>query len=154
MTGTALDRLPAPPCARLLGWRLLDHDAGRGWVRIGFEGKREFLNPAGFVQGGILAAMLDDTMGPAVWLKSGGALYTATIEMKVSFLAPARPGPIVGEGSVVQLGGTIAFIEAQLLDGEERPLARASASARLVPTERALGRPLQPANDARMAGAP
>lgn len=150
MTGTVLDRLPAPPSARLLGWRLIDHDAARGWVRIGFDGKRDFLNPAGFVQGGILAAMLDDTMGPAVWLKTGGALYTATIEMSVSFLAPARPGPLFGEGSVLQLGSTIAFMEARLLDGAGATLARATASARLIPAERALDRrqaPPCPAND-------
>jgi uncharacterized protein (TIGR00369 family) len=138
MTGTALDRIPAPPSAKLLGWRLLDHDAARGWVRIGFDGKRDFLNPAGFIQGGIQAAMLDDTMGPAVWLMTEGALYTATIDMSVSFLAPAKPGPLFGEGAVLRLGSTIAFLEAKLLDGEGRVLARASASARLLPAERAL----------------
>ncbi len=157
MTGTVLDRLPAPPSARLLGWRLIDHDAARGWVRIGFDGKRDFLNPAGFVQGGILAAMLDDTMGPAVWLKTGGALYTATIEMSVSFLAPARPGPLFGEGSVLQLGSTIAFMEARLLDGAGATLARATASARLIRAERALDRrqaPPCPANDVLAASGP
>jgi uncharacterized protein (TIGR00369 family) len=155
MTGTVLDRIAAPPSARLLGWRLLDHDAARGWIRVGFEGKPDFLNPAGFVQGGILTAMLDDTMGPAVWLKSDGRLYTATIEMSVSFLAPAQPGPLVGEAIVLQLGGTIAFLEGRLLDGAGRILARATASARLIPAERALRRwqePPGPANDARVAG--
>lgn len=66
---------PGPPCAQLLGWRLLAHDEARGWIKVGFVGAAEFLNPAGRVQGGILAAMLDDTMGPAVLVKSGGALY-------------------------------------------------------------------------------
>ena len=63
MIATALDHIPAPPCATLLGWHPLDARPDEGWIRIGFEGKREFCNPAGFVQGGILAAMLDDTMG-------------------------------------------------------------------------------------------
>lgn len=154
MTDSVFDHLPAPPSARLLGWRLVDHDADRGWIRIGFDGKRDFRNPAGFVQGGILAAMLDDTMGPAVWLKSGGTLYTATIEMSVSFLAPAKPGPLFGEGTVLQLGSTIAFLEGRLLDGAGKLLARASASARLVAAERALQRwqrPPCPANDALVA---
>jgi acyl-coenzyme A thioesterase PaaI-like protein len=53
------------PCADLLGRRLLGHDEDRGWIKFGFEGKPEFLNPAGRVQGGILTAMLDDTMGPS-----------------------------------------------------------------------------------------
>jgi len=145
MTGTPFDDIPSPSCSQLLGWRLLDHDAEKGWIRIGFDGRPEFVNPAGFIQGGILGAMLDDTMGPAVWIKTGGALYTATIEMTVSFLAPARPGPLFGEGSVVQLGSTIAFVEGRLLDAEGRVLTRATACARLLRSERALGP--RPAND-------
>jgi len=91
MIATALDRIPAPPSAKLLGWQLLDARPEDGWIRIGFDGKREFCNPAGFVQGGILSAMLDDTMGPAVFVMTEGRLYTATITMTVNFLAPARP---------------------------------------------------------------
>ncbi|MGE3250113.1 MAG: PaaI family thioesterase [Hyphomonadaceae bacterium] len=131
-------RIPTPPCADLLGWRLLDHDAARGWVRVGFEGRASFLNPAGFVQGGFLAAMLDDAMGPAVWVKSGGALYSPTIDMHVRYLAPARAGAFTAEAEVVQLGKSIAFIEGRLFDAEGIEVARASASARLVPVARAL----------------
>jgi uncharacterized protein (TIGR00369 family) len=149
MTGTLLDLIPTPPSSLLLGWRLIDHDASRGWIRVGFAGRRDFLNPAGFIQGGFQAAMLDDTMGPAVWLKSNGTLYTATIEMSLRFLAPARPGPLFAEASVVQLGSTIAFLEGSLLDGAGSLLSRAAATARLLPAERALaGRAEQrPAND-------
>ncbi len=82
---------PGPPCAQLLGWRLLARDEGRGWIKVGFVGSAEFLNPAGRVQGGILAAMLDDTMGPAVLVKSSGALYPSSIDMNISFLSAAKP---------------------------------------------------------------
>jgi uncharacterized protein (TIGR00369 family) len=114
MTAAVSFPVPSSPSAALLGWHLLAHDAAKGWVRIGFEARREFLNPAGFVQGGFLTAMLDDCMGPAAWIMTHGALYTATIDMTVSFLAPAKPGPLIGEGQVVQLGKTIAFLEARL----------------------------------------
>jgi len=135
-TGTILDRFPTPPCATLLGWTLLEHDPDQGWVKLAFEAKREFLNPAGFVQGGILTAMLDDTMGPALLLMTGGRLYTTTIEMSVSFLGPAKPGRLISEGRVVQLGKTIAFLEAQIGDCDGNRIARATASARLVPVDR------------------
>jgi uncharacterized protein (TIGR00369 family) len=127
------DRFPRPPCADLLGWTLLDHDAARGWAKLGFEGRREFLNPAGFVQGGFLSAMLDDAMGPAVLIASGGALYTATINMNVSFLAPAKPGRFTAEATVLRMGKTVAFTEASLFDAGAAMVARASASVRLVP---------------------
>jgi uncharacterized protein (TIGR00369 family) len=78
-------------------------------------------------------------MGPAVFAMTEGALYTATIDMNVSYLAPARLGLILGEGQVVQLGKTVAFLEASLTDEAGAVIARATSTARLVPTARALG---------------
>jgi len=139
MVKTALDNFPRPPCAELLGWHLLDARPEEGWIRIGFDGKPAFCNPAGFVQGGMLSAMLDDTMGPAVLVMSQGRLYTTTISMTVNFLAPARPGPIIGEARVTQLGKTIAFVEGKLMAADGTLLATASATERLLEAKRALG---------------
>ena len=138
MIATALDRLTAPPSAKLLGWHLLDARPGDGWIRIGFDGKPEFCNPAGFIQGGILSAMLDDTMGPAVFAMTEGKLYTATITMTVNFLSPAKPGPITGEARVTQLGKTVAFVEGKLMAADGTVLATATTSARLVETAKAV----------------
>lgn len=139
---TALDALPRPPCAVLLGWHVLDADIERGWIRLGFEARPEFLNPAGFVQGGFLAAMLDDTMGPAVFAMTEGRMYTVTMDMTVSYLAPARAGPLFGEGQVVQLGKSVGFLEAKLMDAAGIIVARATSTARLVASEKALTAPL------------
>jgi uncharacterized protein (TIGR00369 family) len=132
MIATALDRLVPPPSSKLLGWQVLDARPTEGWVRIGFDGKADFCNPAGFVQGGILSAMLDDTMGPAVFVMTEGRLYTATVTLTVNFLSPARPGPIVGEATVTQLGKTIAFVSGQLTAADGTLLATATTSARLI----------------------
>jgi uncharacterized protein (TIGR00369 family) len=138
MIATALDSFTAPPSSKLLGWHLLDARPNEGWIRIGFDGKPDFCNPAGFVQGGILSAMLDDTMGPAVLVMTEGKLYTATITMTVNFLAPAKPGKLIGEATVTQLGKTIAFVEARLMAEDGHTLATASASLRLVETAKAI----------------
>ena len=135
---TVLDNHPKPPCAELLGWRVLDARPADGWIKVGFEGRREFLNPAGFIQGGFLAAMLDDSMGPAMFIHTEGRLFTPTIDMHVSFLAPARPGKLTGEGQVIRVGGSIAFLEGRLMDADGLLVAKASASARLVPAQKAL----------------
>jgi len=132
MVKTAIDDFNMPPCAKLLGWRLLDARPEEGWIKLGFEGKAEFCNPAGFIQGGLLSAMLDDTMGPAVLVMSEGRLYTTTVSMTVSFLAPAKPGPIVAEAKVTQLGKTIAFVEGKLMAEDGTLLAIATASERLL----------------------
>jgi len=138
MIATALDRIAAPPSSTLLGWHLLDARPKDGWIRVGFDGKPDFCNPAGFIQGGILSAMLDETMGPAVFVMTEGRLYTATVTMTVNFLAPARPGPITGEATVTQLGKTIAFVEGRLSDSDGTLLATATTSARLVEAAKAI----------------
>ncbi|WP_337188701.1 PaaI family thioesterase [Phenylobacterium sp.] len=135
---TALDGLPRPPCAELLGFELVDARPADGWLRARFEGRPAFCNPAGFIQGGFLAAMLDDVMGAAMFVFSEGRMFTPTIELHVSFLAPARPGPIYAEGQVVQAGKSIAFLEGRLMDLSGALIARGNASARLVPADRAL----------------
>jgi len=138
MIATALDNFTVPPSSRLLGWHLIDARPVDGWIRIGFEGKAAFCNPAGFVQGGILSAMLDDTMGPAVFVMTDGRLYTATISLTVNFLAPARPGPIIGEAEVVQLGKTVAFVAGKLMTEDGTLLATATANARLIEAAKAI----------------
>jgi uncharacterized protein (TIGR00369 family) len=138
MTRSALDNIVAPPCAKLLGWRLLDVRPEDGWIRVGFDGKPAFCNPAGVIQGGLLSAMLDDTMGPAVFAMTQGRLYPATISMTVNFIAPAKPGPIIGEAIVRQLGKTIALIEGHLLAHDNTLLVTSSANARLIEAAAAL----------------
>lgn len=128
---TVLDRYPTPPCAKLLGLDILDADPARGWVRVRFEAAADFRNASGAIQGGLLTAMLDDTMGPAVLIMTGARLYPTTIAMSVIFLAPARPGELVGEATVLQLGKTIGFVEASLTDGAGVVIARATSSVRL-----------------------
>ncbi len=125
-----------PPSARLLGWRFVSLDVEAGLLRCAFEATDAFLNPAGVVQGGILASMLDEAMGPVTAAVSGGEVFAQTLEMKVSYLRAARPGPILGEGRIVQRGREILFLEGRLSDAEGRSLAVATATARAVTVKR------------------
>jgi uncharacterized protein (TIGR00369 family) len=138
MIKTALDQIAPPASAKLLGWHLLDARPADGWLKVGFDGKNEFCNPAGFVQGGILTAMLDDTMGPAAFIMTEGQFYTTTISLTVNFMASAKPGPITAEAKVTQLGKTIAFMEGKLSAEDGTLLATATTVARMLETARAL----------------
>ena len=132
VAGTIFEHFAGPPTAELLGWRLLSLDAAAGRIEIGFDGKPEFANPAGYVQGGLLTAMLDDAMGPVVAAHTNGASFPTTIDLQVQFLRPVRPGPVRVVARVVQLGKAIAFLEGELFDQNDRLAARATASAALV----------------------
>ena len=123
-----------PATTTTLGWSLVHADTERGEIEVAFEASEDFLNPAGTVQGGFLTAMLDDTMGPALAATLGPGLYATTIELKVSFLRPAKPGRLVGRGRVVHSGNTIAFLAGELLDDAGQVVAVGSATARIVRT--------------------
>jgi len=127
-------RAPMPTAAKTLGWSLIEADTERGEIEVSFAASDEFLNPAGTVQGGFLTAMLDDTMGPALAATLDPGFYGATLELKVSFLRPAKPGRLVGRGRVVHRGGTIAFLSGELLDHTGQVVAVGSATARIMRT--------------------
>jgi uncharacterized protein (TIGR00369 family) len=65
------------------------------------RGREEFLNPLGVVQGGFVAAMLDDTLGPALVCTLPPGQFAPTVELKVNFIRPAPLGALIGEGRVV-----------------------------------------------------
>ncbi len=135
---SVFDNLNMPPISKLLGWRLIEAKPEEGVIRIGFEGKPEFCNPSGFIQGGMLTAMLDDTMGPAAFIMSGGKLYTPTITLTVNFISPGKVGPFVCEAKVVQMGKTVVFVEGRLMDEAGTLIATASSTSRLVETAKAV----------------
>ena len=134
------DNFEAPPSAKLLGWTLRAIDIAAGTIEIGFTADERFTNPAGTVQGGFLAAMLDDTQGPALFGMTGGEVYAPTIDFTISFVKPAQPGEFVGKGRVVNLGKTIALTEAELFDDAGELVARATFTCRVMRGELANGR--------------
>ena len=126
------DDFPVPSSARLLGWEVRAVDPAERTIEIGFALDDRFLNPAGNVQGGFLAAMLDDTQGPALFSASEGAVYAPTIDFHIVCLKPARPGRFTGRGRVVSLGRTIAVTEAELFDEGGALVARGTFTGRVM----------------------
>ena len=118
-------RLP-PPTFEYLNGEVLEQTPGT--VRCRFRPTEEMTNPWGAVQGGILAAFFDDTMGPAVVSVASGRGFT-TVSLNVSYLRAARPGePVVCEATVVKHGRTQAYVEAALTrESDGTLLARATA---------------------------
>ncbi len=144
MTPTIFDNLPIPPAARLLGWKLITVDPQAGTINVEFDAKHEFTNPAGFIQGGFLAAMLDDTLGPAAFAVTGGKRMTTTIDLHLHYVRPVRPGRVTTRAKVINLGATIAFLAGELFGPDGRLSAMATASAIMTdhaPSPRSAARP-------------
>ena len=123
--------VPPPAYTALLGSRPLDAEPGH--VRMEFQATEQFLNPMGVIQGGFLTAMLDETMGPAALSALGPGQGVPTLELKVSFIRPARPGRLVADARVVHMGRSVVFLESSLVTDDGTLIARATATARIVP---------------------
>ena len=121
-------RLPPPACAKTLGLEFVNIDADHGAIEIKFEARPEFLNPAGHVQGGFLAAMLDDTMGPALVATLDAGEFAPTVNLNVQFHRPAKVGPLRGVGRVVLRGREICQLSGELLQND-KIVATATATA-------------------------
>lgn len=132
------DKVPTPPAAKLLGWRFVALDREKAEITVAFDIDDRFLNPAGDVQGGFVAAMLDDTLGPALFASTDGQVFAPTISLTTNFIAPARPGTFTGKGRVVSRGRTIVFLAGELYDAAGTLVASATATARAMPADKGL----------------
>jgi len=120
--------LPSPKVAATLGIKFQAVDAEAGTIEVEFQAKPEFTNPTGNVQGGFLAAMLDDTMGPALAATLAKGEFAPTLNLNVSFERPAVVGSLSGKGRVVKRGKEVCFLSAELYQEGVR-VASATATA-------------------------
>ncbi|RJT25452.1 PaaI family thioesterase [Chakrabartia godavariana] len=86
----------------------------------------------GVVQGGFVTGWIDAAMAHAVMAMPGLDAVPMTLEIKVSFFAPTRPGLVIAEAWVVQAGRRTVFVEGALKDSAGVLLAKASSTIALA----------------------
>ena len=124
-------RSTPPPAAVTLGFELVDIDPDAGTITTSFEASAAFLNPFGMIQGGFLAAMLDDTLGPALVATLDPDQSAPTTDLHVQFLRPAAPGRLTGHGRIVRRGRDVGFMSGELRDASGEVIATAMATAHI-----------------------
>lgn len=134
----AADPLPPPPAPvealnRAMGMvRLVAMDAA-GRASVEYEAGPQMCHSGGVVQGGFISGWLDAAMAHAVIALMGADLTPMSLELKVSFFAPARPGRVIAEGWVEKAGRGTCFTEGRLLGPTGAVLAKATSTIRLIP---------------------
>jgi uncharacterized protein (TIGR00369 family) len=111
-------------------WRFLGievDEAGEGWVRLRLAVRDELRNaPGAPVHGGVLSALVDAAVGGALGTlhaQGAGGVGQTTVDLNVSFLAPATEGELLAEGRILRRGRTLAFGEGRVTDTGGRLLA-------------------------------
>jgi uncharacterized protein (TIGR00369 family) len=121
-------RLPSPPIARLLGFKLVEADAGHAVFEV-LPGEQHY-NPIGVVHGGLAMTLLDSAMGCAVHshMPAGGG-YT-TLEAKTNLVRPitSKTGVLRAIGKAIHVGNRVATAEGRLVDGAGKLYAHATTT--------------------------
>jgi uncharacterized protein (TIGR00369 family) len=107
--------------------------AEEGHVEIEMEVLPHHLNLQGFAHGGMIATLADTACGLAVRTRVEPDRRHVTAQLNVIYLAPAQPGRIIARGTVVRIGMTIAYAEAEVIDARGRTLARATSVLSVMP---------------------
>jgi uncharacterized protein (TIGR00369 family) len=105
----------APVCS-LVGFRLVS--AGEGTTTFEFEPRQAHYNVLGTVHGGIVATILDSSMGCAVHSRLAPGASYATVEININYVRPVTEstGLMRCEGQVTTLGMRMALARAEITD--------------------------------------
>ena len=119
----------APPCARHLGFELIDFSVDGGWAEVAFTPRPEFANPQGSVQGGFVCAMLDDAMGVTASISQRFTIVVPTLQVSVTYLRPTPIARVIARGEVLRFGSSSVVMQGTLRDAGGKTLAVATATA-------------------------
>lgn len=127
--GVALPALfDSSPIARALGMTILSVDKANGDVLAQFAPEECFVQGAGVLQGGAVAAMLDYAMIIPVMALADEGTVPATTNLDTAFFRPAPRGVYRAVARARRRTRMAVFVEATLRDSEEREIAAATAT--------------------------
>lgn len=120
------DYVIPPPVFESMRGEFLDFDTEAGWLRARFPVLKAQLNPYGSMQGGMVAAAIDNTLGPLSMLVAPPNV-TRRLSVKYSRQARREMGAIVVKAWFLEQDGRWLRFRAEARDPDDRILARANA---------------------------
>ena len=111
--------------------RVVHMEAGRATIE--YDAGQHMCHSGGVVQGGFISGWIDAAMAHAAISLTGRDTSPMSLEIKVSYFAPARPGRLIAEGWIERKGKVTCFAEGVLKDEKGTILAKASSTIRLIP---------------------
>jgi uncharacterized protein (TIGR00369 family) len=124
--------------ARLIGFEAKEIADGRATVTL--AAGPQHTNPMGTLHGGILCDIADAAMGMAFASTLAPDESFTTVELKINFFRPVWQAQLRAEGTVVQRGRTIGYVECVITDQENRPIAKAASTCMVLRGQKARGR--------------
>lgn len=123
---------PLSNAAELLGWTFIEYTSKHRQMEVSFNAPATLTNPLGTIQGGMISAMLDDTMGPAVYANLEQGQVAVTVKLQTCFVRPVNPGHVSGQGRLVKRGRKYWYTCGTLKDADDNILATATATFKVM----------------------
>ncbi|MXO90138.1 PaaI family thioesterase [Pontixanthobacter aquaemixtae] len=115
--------------------RIVEMDkAGR--ARLEYNARKDMCHSGGVVQGGFVSGWIDAAMAHAAIALNGPDVVPMSLELKVSFFAPTRPGLVIAEGWVEKGGRRTGFYEGCLKDENGTVLAKGTSTIMFADREK------------------
>ena len=92
---------------------------------VSFDMTDFMTNPQGGLHGGVIAFVLDISMGHLLWKKAGAG---TTLEMKVQYAKAARSGRLKATARFLRQGRTISYLRSELTDESGELIAFATST--------------------------
>jgi len=121
------------PFVKELGFTL--HRMEGGESELHYDVRPQHTNSFGVAHGGATMTLLDVALATAARSVTP-EMGVVTIEMKTSFLQPAR-GALVARGRLLHRTRSMAFVEGAVYDAEGRVCSHATGTFRYVPRAQA-----------------
>jgi uncharacterized protein (TIGR00369 family) len=121
-----LELAASSPFYAWTGMRVLRVEPGE--VDVAMDVGPDHLNLRGLLHGGMIATLADTASGLAIRSALDPGRTHATVQLDVQFLRAGAPGTIEAHGRAVRVGRSIAFAEADVVDGTGTTIARATAT--------------------------
>lgn len=121
-------RLPPPPIAQLLGFRLVEVAPGHAVFEC-TPGEQHY-NPIGVVHGGLAMTLLDSAMGCCVQTKMPAGTGYTTLEAKTNLVRAitSATGTVRAIGRLIHAGSRIATAEGRIEDAAGKLYAHATTT--------------------------
>lgn len=105
-------------------------------TRVRLAVRPELINPAGLLSGPVVYAMVDYSMGSALWVARKSGERIATIGISVNYLRTAREGEVICDSLLDRRNDRVAVLRSEVSDEGGRLLATAIGSFSIFPAER------------------
>ena len=109
---------------------------GQDWAELTLPYDPKLIgDPAsGVIASGPILALMDMATSVGVWLKLDAFKPHATLDLRIDYLRPARPGhTVIGRGECYRITRSIAFVRGQAHDGDPGdPLANVAGTFMLI----------------------